>query len=628
MTSSKLSTERMRVSEIRYRRLFEAARDGILILNAKTLKITEANPYMTELLGYSHDQFIGKELWEIGLFRDKAASIAAFDDLQKTGYLRYEDLPLQTASGKRREVEFVSNVYDEDGTNVIQCNIRDITEQKEYEAVLESLAAIVESSDDAIIGKDLHSVVTAWNSAAERIFGYTKEEMIGGTLLRLFPPDRIDEEVEILASIARGEIVEHFETVRIRKDGTPIDVSITTSPIRDGRGNVVGASKIVRDVTERTRAETRFRLAVESAPNAMVMADNEGEIILINAQTEVLFGYHRDELIGLPVETLVPKRFRHAHPAHRKAFADDPQVRAMGAGRDLFGLRKDGTEVPVEIGLNPIEMEGGTYVLSSIVDITGRKLAEQQILDLNADLERRVLERTTELAAANQELESFSYSVSHDLRAPLRHLNGFSLALLEDYSEKLDDVGKGYLKHIREASQEMAVLIDDVLKLARVTRTEMHREKIDLSDLAADVIAKLRKAAPERDVDIKIEQGLVATGDKRLLHILLTNLLGNAWKFTSNVAAAEISFGAEETDTGQSYFVRVNGAGFDMAYANKLFGAFQRLHTTREFEGTGIGLATVQRIINRHAGRVWAEGTVGSGATFHFTLSKELENER
>ncbi len=489
----------VRNSELRYRRLFETSQDGILILNAVTLEIIDVNPFMMTLLGYSRDEFLGKELWEIGLFKDKGASQAAFRELQGSGYIRYEDLPLETLSGQRREVEFVSNVYEESGKQVIQCNIRDITDRRREERLRERLAAIVKSSDDAIMSTELGGIVTTWNSAAEKMFGYTAKEMLGKPLSLLIPRDRNDEERKILDMILRGETLNHFETVRIGKNRKPIDVSVTISPIINDDGKIIGASKIARNISE-------------------------------------------------------------------------------------------------------------------------LKSAIKKIRQMNAELEQRVAERTAQLQAANDELESFSYSVSHDLRAPLRHINGFSGALLEDYGDQLDEIGQGYLSQVMEASKEMAQLIDDVLQLARVTRIEMIPEKVNLSELAGSIMKQLKKAHGDRSVTVVAQNGLSARGDKRLLRILLTNLLENAWKFTSKAKASEIGFECVEIDGEPVFFVRDNGAGFDMTFADKLFRAFQRLHTVDEFEGTGIGLATVLRIVNRHGGRVWAEGAVDKGATFYFTL--------
>lgn len=248
------------------------------------------------------------------------------------------------------------------------------------------------------------------------------------------------------------------------------------------------------------------------------------------------------------------------------------------------------------------------------------KLAEEEIRKLNVELEHRVVERTAQLEAANKELQAFSYSVSHDLIAPLRSINGFSEALLEDYGEKLDGAAKDYLGRVREASQRMGQLIDDLLALSRVTRSEIRWEKVDLSGLARSIAAELQSAGPGRNVQFAITDGLLTDGDPGLLRAALGNLIGNAWKFTAKKPEATIELGVTQNNGKKIYFVRDDGAGFDMAYAGKLFGPFQRLHGRKEFEGTGIGLATVQRIINRHGGRIWAEAEVSRGATFYFTL--------
>ncbi len=249
-----------------------------------------------------------------------------------------------------------------------------------------------------------------------------------------------------------------------------------------------------------------------------------------------------------------------------------------------------------------------------------RRAAQLEIEAINADLERRVHERTLELEAAIKELETFSYSVSHDLRAPLRSIDGFSLALLEDYGSKLDDDGRKYLGIVRGESQRLGVLIDDLLRLSRVSRGPLRRTTVDLGALAAAAIARLRMREPHRKVECEIAPALIVEGDAGLLQVLVDNLVENAWKFTSRVPAAHLAIGSEMVDGEQSVYVRDDGAGFDMAYADKLFAPFQRLHRSTEFEGHGVGLATVHRVVTRHGGRIWAEGRVGGGATFRFTL--------
>jgi light-regulated signal transduction histidine kinase (bacteriophytochrome) len=236
-------------------------------------------------------------------------------------------------------------------------------------------------------------------------------------------------------------------------------------------------------------------------------------------------------------------------------------------------------------------------------------------------MQRAIVEARDAAEASNQELEAFSYSVSHDLRAPLRGIDGFSQALLEDYSAKLDQEAKGYLTLIRAGAQKMGELIDDLIELSRVTRSDLQRTKVDLSRIAREAVDDLRRAEPRRRVDVVIQDGIIVEGDPKLLRVALDNLLGNAWKFTSRQSEARIEFGLSTTVDGRAtYFVRDNGAGFDMTYASRLFGPFQRLHSMNEFPGTGIGLATVQRVIRRHGGHVRAEGSIGNGASFFFTL--------
>jgi PAS domain S-box-containing protein len=375
--------------------------------------------------------------------------------------------------------------------------------------------------------------------------------------------------------------------------------------------------QVIQNAIERENVGRIFHRLLESAPDAIVVVDNHGKVKLVNSQLEKMFGYERSEIIGQPIEMLVPQRFHNRHGKHREGYAQEPRVRPMGIGLELFGQRKDGSEFSVEISLSPLETQDGTLISASIRDVTERKKIEERIRELNQDLEQRA----SQLEAANRELEAFSYSVSHDLRAPLRTIDGFSLALLEDFGEQLPDEGRNYLMRIRTAAQRMAQLIDDLLNLSRLTRAPLSPEPTNLSKIAQQVIQNLQRESPDRMVNISIEPNITAQCDPRLIKVVFENLLSNAWKFTSKQEMAQIEFGqTDDLQNGHVYFVRDNGAGFDMAYVNKLFGAFQRLHTNSEFPGIGIGLAIVQRIINRHGGRIWAEGAVNAGATFYFTL--------
>jgi PAS domain S-box-containing protein len=363
------------------------------------------------------------------------------------------------------------------------------------------------------------------------------------------------------------------------------------------------AAKLERSGKERRKAEERFRTLLESAPDAMVIVGQDGRVALVNAGTERLFGFVRDELVGREVDILLPQRFRERDPLRPAGYVRGPPSHREGSSFELVGRRKDGTEFPIEITQSPLETEEGALVSSAIRDITERKRIE------------------TALETSNRELEAFSYSVAHDLRAPLRGINGFSSALLEECGDKLDDEGKDYLRRIAAGSERMGLLIDALLALSRVSRVELQREPVNMSHAADAVMKQLRMSQPERKVEFISQDDIVAQGDPALLRAVFDNLLGNAWKFTSAREGATIRFGATEKEGAVVYYVSDDGAGFDMAYAGKLFAPFQRLHQASEFAGTGIGLATVQRIVRRHGGEIWAEGIVGRGATFYFTLA-------
>ncbi|WP_306533737.1 ATP-binding protein [Geobacter sp.] len=364
-------------------------------------------------------------------------------------------------------------------------------------------------------------------------------------------------------------------------------------------------------------SEERYRLLVELSPDAIVI-HCAGRYVFANPAALRLYGAdYPDQLVGRPITDFV-------HPDSREVVAE--RIQRLYAERKPAPLseqqliRLDGTVVEVDVIGIPFTFNGQPAVQVVLRDITRRKLAEERIRRLNEELEQRVSERTILLETANRELEAFSYSVSHDLRAPLRHIDGFSMALMEDCGDSLPETAAPYLEKIRSASRRMGQLIDDLLDLSRVSRSTMRRESVDLSRMVRDLAREFEESQPDRRVEFEIADGVVAKGDPTLLRVALANLMDNAWKYTGKKESAHIRFGETVIDGERVIFVSDDGAGFDMRYVNKLFGPFQRLHSADEFEGTGIGLATVQRIAQRHGGRSWAEGEEGKGATFYLAI--------
>jgi PAS domain S-box-containing protein len=500
---------------------------------------------------------------------------------------------------------------------LIYASARDITERKRAEAAIHEAMETLDATRDGAFIFDPRTLRFSYvNEGAVQQVGYSREELLRMTPLDIKPEFDEPRFRAMIAPLVSGQQrVQAFTTVHRRKDGVDVPVEINLQCVGAGMTQT-RLIAVVRDITERRRAEEavkeseqRLDLALDSAQMGAWELNLINDTAIRSLKHDQIFGYPSlqpewsSEIFLAHVVSedrdLVKKRFEEAFATGHF----NVECRIMWPNQSLHWIAAQGRVYRNHKG-DPARMMG------VVADISERKLVEEEIRRHGQLLE-----------AANKELESFSYSVSHDLRAPLRSIEGFSQALLEDCADKLGEPGKDALRRVSAASQRMGKLIDDLLQLSRTTRSDLQRESVDVSALALASATEVRKIWSGRQVKLVIAPGLCAEGDRQLLRIVFDNLLGNAWKFTSKQERAAIEVGAMSHDWTTAYFVRDNGAGFDMAYADKLFAPFQRLHAITEYPGTGIGLATVQRIIHRHGGRVWAEGKVDEGATFYFTLA-------
>jgi PAS domain S-box-containing protein len=415
-----------------------------------------------------------------------------------------------------------------------------------------------------------------------------------------------------------------YETIHQRKDGSTFPIELSARVVEIERYKYY--QTIGRDITERKQveealrqSEEEFRKVFEEGKIGIALVKQDSSYIKVNQAFASMVGYSPEELCSKTYEMLTHTDDLKESLTNARALwrGDLPSYKT-----EKRYIHKDGSIVWAYLASSVIRDKNGNplYFLTMVQDITESKQAEEKIRQLNEELEQRVKDRTAQLEVANKELESFAYSVSHDLRAPLRGIDGWSLALQEDFDKQLNEQAHEDLNRIRSETQRMGQLIDDLLKLSRVTRTEMELTSVDLTALAHSIIARMQKENADRKIDFIIQPGLSSWGDANLLDIVLTNLFENACKFTNPRVLARIEFGKTDVEGKPAFFIRDNGVGFDMQYAQNLFGAFQRMHRLSEFPGTGIGLATVQRIIHRHGGRIWADAHLDSGSTFYFTL--------
>ena len=651
----------LRASEQRYRDLFNRNPQPLLVVDYDSLRLLAVNHAAVHHYGYTHEELLGMTLLDLQCVADRPALLESLN-LARTGKDYARQFRQKTKDGRVIDVDLNRHNLDVDGREAAMVLVTDITEQKQAEQRLAAFSELGRRLSAASTPKEATQIIV---DTADALFGWdscrlelgpTPEglmetvyyvETVNGRRSELSPPPGQGSPLTVLALTQGGQLSctnppavagspHTVMAVPVRKETRVLGVlslesraarpftQADLSAVQALADHCAGALERIRVETALRESDQRLRLALAASRMGIWTMELQGKIrIASSPELDAIFGLNPGEFDGseaMLFEMIHPEDRQLARAAIARALQREDEYelefRILPRNRPVAWLLARGRSCFDGRG-EPCRLIGVAF------DITARKEAEHEVLRLNTELEQRVAERTAQLEAINRELESFSYSVSHDLRAPLRSIRGFSEVLLEHYGGRLDARGREFLQRACESSQHMDLLIDDLLKLSRIGRAELHSQEVDLSAMAVLITAQLREAEPKRAATFTIAPGLRAWGDERLLRIALENLLRNAWKFTANQPHPTIEFG-ETAGPPRAYFVRDNGAGFDMSYATKLFGVFQRLHSTAEFPGTGIGLATVQRILNRHGGYAWAEAAVNQGATFYFTLPSSL----
>ena len=647
------------------RSLIEASLDPLVTISAEG-KITDVNEATTKVTGIERRRLIGTDFSEY--FTEPQKAREGYQRVFAEGSVVDYPLTIRRRDGVLTDVLYNASVYRDMSGNVLGvfAAARDVTARRRAERLLHARErqqqAVAELGYLALTDPGFGALLDAAALAVARALDVEFAEVLelgsdGDLMLRAgigFDDGLVGHAVVAGGTGSQagyvllvGEPVTvedlsaetRFHPAALLTDhGVRSGVSVAIGP-RERPFGVIGAhtttkrhfarddisflaavSNVVGTALQRAHAEDAARRQAEqheailaTTSDGFWVYDPAARILDVNDAYCRMSGYARGELLRMQVADI-------------EAVMTEPQIaermrRCAKSGFDRFETvhrAKDGHLFDVEISMAYARKQDQFVLFAR--DVSDRKRAEREIRTLNTELERRVAQRTEELRGANEELEAFVYSVSHDLRAPLRAMDGFSLMLSEDYAEQVDERGQHYLSRVRAGAQRMGAMIDELLQLSRVSRAELHRDQIDMSDLARQIAAELQTGEPERHVEFAIADGLTASGDRELVGIVLENLVANAWKFTSTREHARIEIGSSEHGGPIAFFVRDNGVGFDMAHAGQLFKAFQRLHRENEFPGTGIGLASVHRIITRHGGQISAQGEIGCGATFTFTL--------
>ena len=625
--TEQIKAEKARLdSETRWKALVENVPDVIVLANMQGTVF-----YVNRsTVGILTDQIIGTSIFDWPADEEAAIVRSAVANVKQGGPAQHFECHLKLIPHIFLAVR-ITTLEDIEHGNYLMIVVVDITEThlalQALNVSLQKYRTLFEAFPLGVTITDDQGRIVEANQESERLLGVTLEEHVRRQLdsqewsiVQANGSFLPAESYASVQALKENRTIKNVEMGVTHPSGEMVWLNVSAAPIPlPGYGVAVTYG----DVTEQKRtrqalreSEEKYRQLIDNASEAIYVVQ-KGRFVFANPSCEKLIRLTSEQLMGKALVDLLAD-------GERDKFFDHHQ-KLINGGLDhdsvVFQVNlPDGKKCWLEINAVRIVWDGAPATLNFATDITGRIVAEGEIRRLNGDLERRVRQRTHELEAANQELESFAYSVSHDLRSPLRAVDGYSKLLLDEYGGGLDENGRDYIQHIRSGVHRMGQLIEDLLRLSRVTRTEMHFKRIDLSKIADEVMAVLQKAEPGRKVEFRNLQPAVVTADERLMQMLMENLLSNAWKFTSQHASAAIEFGQKTDGDHTIYFIRDDGAGFDSQYGHKLFGVFQRLHAPNQFSGNGIGLVTVKRILARHGGQIWAEGVVERGAVFYFTL--------
>lgn len=631
ITERKRVEESLVASEIRYRRLFEAAKDGILILDANTGTIVDVNPFLTKLLGFSHKEFCGKKIWEIGLFKDLGANEANFLELQKKGYLRYEDLPLETIDGQKINVEFVSNIYEVDHQKVIQCNIRDITKRKQIEDALreseERLSSIFKNAADGLLIADAETKnFILCNQMICKMLGYNEKEIKKLNIADVHPSEEVPFILEQFKKLAAREISIAKDVRLKRKDETIFFADITAAPITlRGRTFLAG---FFRDVSERKIADERLNIAyrqleniIEFLPDATAIIDKDKHIIAWNRSMEEMTGVPKTDVIGKNHSYIAVPFYGHQRP-----FLMDLLIKKESKFETEYSyVKKKGDSLYAEAFTPALNDGKGAWVwaiasplfdneknvigiIESIRDITERKKAEEALSKQTEELKRSI-----------SELEQYAYVASHDLKEPLRMIVSYLQLIEKRGKEKFDDEDHKYFDRVIKNAVRMSTLIDDLLSYSFVGKGERQWKEVSCSDILNQATENLKYAIEDCQAVITSSTLPTVMGVKTELLQLFQNLISNAIKFRGD-ERLHIHVSAEKKGSHWIFSIQDNGIGIEAEFIDRIFNLFERLNDSDKYEGTGLGLAIVKKVVESYGGKLWVDSKPGQGSTFYFTL--------